>query len=117
MSALELPLLSLGRFLRSHWAGFSQLEYAKQTPVPAPGFARDASLAPLVPALGPSPRPWSQCFDRIKQNTLNSSVQTNLIDADDCVLAGSCCQLSKNVSVAYSVVIGLLSIVVKFRVM
>jgi len=29
----------------------------QQTPVRAPGFARAASLAPLVPALGPSPRP------------------------------------------------------------
>jgi len=58
-------LLSLGRSLRPHWAGFSQLMYDKVSWVMGfvchlglvPGFARTASLAPLVPALGPSPRP------------------------------------------------------------
>jgi len=32
MCTLWLLLLSLGQFLRSHWAGFSHLGKAKQTP-------------------------------------------------------------------------------------
>ena len=46
MSALRPLLLSLGRFLPSHWAGFSQGKT---------GLV--ALLAALIPALGPLPRP------------------------------------------------------------
>ena len=56
MSALGPLLLSLGRFLRSHWAGFSQ---GKTGLVGSRSLLRSgSSLAPLLPALGPSPLPW-----------------------------------------------------------
>jgi len=74
MSALGPLLLSRGLFLRSHWAGFSQLRKVlvlhcfwvrrkanlSETD-PHPGtWLRSDRLAPLVMALGPSPRLWSR---------------------------------------------------------